>query len=578
MAQGGRASVPAALSDAALQRLAGSAVFARGEVYARDRRCVAAREGDSASEWLVHGSATYRVSLQLEGDGLDAECDCPYAGDEGFCKHMVAAALIWRERLGGAAAAPDAMLAFLQERPAAELAQRLVAWAGRDRALAAELKAWRAEHQGFDPAAWREAIDAALRQTRSFYDVPASGAYARQGATVLPLLRALVRHDPAVAREACVLALRRVFAVGEQADDSNGSIGSLLHEVHAVLLGALRAAPPAEPGAQRWLRTWLALQERDPWGLWNDEGMLDAAGPQVRAHYTRHVTREWEDWLSRRRAGGAADGGAWDARRWLVRSRYLADRRRHGDTEAVLAALRADLRSGNEAVELAAQLQALGREREALQALEHGARTFPGDWRIEEALLAAYERDGCHADALAIRRAQLERNPDTAHYAAALQAAEAAGHDREAYRQELHRWAEARETEPPPALGSFWRRQEACGNHVTVRVRWLLHDGRPLEALALARQEGRRVGEDAWHALALALRGCDVPAADGLFRQLVETRMRRAQSPYAEELVLVGEWLEALPQGEAAERLASLRAAYRAKRNFVAGLERLAAR
>lgn len=571
-------AAPTALSDSALRRGAGEAVFGRGQAYAAQGRCAALREGDAASEWLVRGSDDYRVELALEGGQLRAACTCPHAEDGAFCKHMVAAALAWRVRLPGSLAAstdPDPMLAFLKDRPAAELAVRLLAWAGRDHALAAELKAWRAEHAPAAEGAWKEALDAALRKTRSFYDVADSGGYARQGQRVLPLLRALAKRDPRQARDACVLALRRIFVVSEQADDSNGAIGDLLHSVHAVLLDVLRAEPPTGDDARRWLRTWFALQGRDPWGLWDDESMVVAAGPQVRALYSRQVAQDWEDWLSRR--SEAAPPDAWDAQRSRTRNRYLGGRRHAGDVAAVLQALRADLRGGAEVVDLAATLQGLGREREAVQMLEQGIRNFRDDWRVEGALLAAYERDGCRKEALAIRRRQLERRPDVANYAAVLQAAEAAGLQRDAYRSELHRWAEDAERKERSEVRR-WRASGAAGTDVTVRIRWLLHEGDPAQALALARQPGCLTAEPVLRELACALRACDLAAADAIFRQLVESCMRRASTPYHEELAIVGEWLGVLPAAQAAERLAWMRETYRAKRNFVAGLEKLAAR
>lgn len=63
-------------------------------------------------------------------------------------------------------------------------------------------------------------------------------------------------------------------------------------------------------------------------------------------------------------------------------------------------------------------------------------------------------------------------------------------------------------------------------------------------------------------------------AAEILERALL-AHMRRAQSPYREALALAGQWLGLLEASEACERLAWLRAEYRAKRNFVAGLEAL---
>lgn len=573
------AGVPPALEDAALERLAGAAVFARGLAYAREGRCLPVRQGAAASEWIVRGSDSYRTTLALAPDGLQADCTCPYADDGGTCKHVVAAAVAWRAQLAGEAPQPsatgaDPLRQFLQARPAAELTQRLLAWADRDRTLRAELKAWRAQEEaGLRPDGWKAAVDEALRKTRDFYDEAASRDYARRGEMLLPLLQQLTLRDPQAARAACVMALRRIFRVGEHADDSAGRIGDLLHTMHAVLVEAVRVRPPAGPEAQRWLRTWLQLQEVDPWGLWDDTAMLEAAGAEFRAQYSRQLARDWTDWLERRGNGGDAIE-AWDSVRFRVRSRYLADRRLHGDAEAVLAALRDDQRGAHEVLELAAQLEAMGREREALQHLEAGARQFHGDHRLEDALLLAYERDGCHEECLAIRRARLERHPDVARYVAALLAAQAAGRDAAAYRLDLYRWAEQREGKPQPFL-RFARRGAEALRDVSVRLRWLLHDGKPAEALALARTTGHGAAQDVLRELARATAPLELDAADAIWRELVEARMRRAQAPYREELDLAAEWLHALEPVRRAERLAWLRAAYKAKRNFIAGLEKL---
>lgn len=240
--------------------------------------------------------------------------------------------------------------------------------------------------------------------------------------------------------------------------------------------------------------------------------------------------------------------------------------------------MQADLDGAHEVLELAVELESRARQREALQVLEAGARSFRADWRIEEALLAAYERDGCDAECLAIRRARLERQPDAAHYAAALEAAAVAGLDREAYRLELHRWAQAREQTVRPRFMAARQRHAPALVDVSVRLCWLLHDGQPQEALALVRQAGHSAAESALQALAKALDTGEWQAADGIYRQLLQARMGLAQSPYRDELALVGEWLRALPAAEREGRLDWLRASYRAKRNFIAGLSALALR
>ena len=608
------------LSDEALTDCGGETVFARGQAYFAQGKALLVRDGGGNTTWEVRGSQLYRVELYFEDLGLHVDCDCPYAADQGFCKHMVAAGLAWRAHLdgtpdseenqapartgrtqaaikSGAAAAKraattaakyESLRGFVQSRSAAELSQRLWAWAEQDRDLMADLRAWQAQAEAASrPDGWKDAVAELLKKTRDFYDWGESRRYAQRADKVLPLLRGLVATSPVVALDACAGALARVFKVCEHADDSGGHIGGLMHAIHDVLLDALRAAPPEGKAAERWLALWLDLQSRDPWGLWSDEAMLQVAGPAVAGRYSERVAGDWADWLRRRRPPAAPSlkvAAAWSSAdsfepvRHGLRSRYLGDLRRRGDSAGVLELLRSDLASASEFLELAQQLEAMGREREALQQLEAADKKCPGDWPVEEALLRAYERDGCVEEALTVRRRQLERRPDVQGYVATLAAAKAAGRDAQAYRAELHQWAGQAESQSPMLRWSnvTYSAGAAPGSgatrDVTIRLRWLTHDRRFDEALELTRASGSVAAEGAWLDLAHAMSKTHRTQAAEILERALLAHMRRAQTPYREALALVNSWLVLLPAAQARERLAWLKAQYRAKRNFVAGL------
>jgi uncharacterized Zn finger protein len=581
------------LSDDALADYAGAAVFGRGRAYWEEGRCTLLRDGGSSTSWIVRGSAPYQVELYFENPGLHVDCGCPHAREGAFCKHIVAAALAWRAQLSGeqasapsparatrkdgkagAAARQDALRQFVQGRPAAELAERLWDWAARDRDLMADLKAWQAQASiANGPGAWKEALTELLKKTRDFYDWRESARYAQRAAKALPLLRALVVSDTADALEACAFALRKLFKVAAQADDSGGSIGDAMHSVHEVILQALRAAPPQGKAAERWLASWLRLQDEDPWGLWDDEAMLNAAGAQVQRLYSARVADDWARWLqdhaggkTQERASQAASSphAPSDTQRHRLRTRYLNDLRRRGDAPALLEALRSDLASAHEFLQLAQVLEAQGRLREAVQQLEAAHKRFGADWRLEEALLRAYERDGCVEEVLAIRRAQLERRPaEASGYTGVLAAAQAAGRDAAAYRAELHAWAEQDEKRQSSSPGT---------RNATVRVRWLVHEGRHEEALVLAQSRGTSVSAAVLLELARGLRESRTAESALLFERVLHAQMQRAQSPYREELALVREMLASMNPAQAREALARLHAEYRAKRKFIAGL------
>src|SRR5690348_467504 len=77
--------------------LADPGVLKRGRDYYRDQRVVALELiSDSVASCLVEGdSDDYEVEIKSTSGkyGLSFSCNCPYADDGSFCKHMYAAAL-----------------------------------------------------------------------------------------------------------------------------------------------------------------------------------------------------------------------------------------------------------------------------------------------------------------------------------------------------------------------------------------------------------------------------------------------------------------------------------------------------
>ena len=79
----------------ALQELAGTITFRRGEAYFANEAVSRLRVGEEKVSARVEGSDTYHVELWDDDGNLEYECSCPQ-GDEGnFCKHCVAVGLTW---------------------------------------------------------------------------------------------------------------------------------------------------------------------------------------------------------------------------------------------------------------------------------------------------------------------------------------------------------------------------------------------------------------------------------------------------------------------------------------------------
>ncbi|WP_027014763.1 SWIM zinc finger family protein [Comamonas composti] len=589
------------LSDKALCKLSGVAVFERGQDYAASGVIESIKTGKSATaeqavmQAVVHGTQAYQVRVLIDdAHELDAECDCPHARGGNFCKHMVAVCLAWRGLLGGEVPAHDdqaarkiaaaakrartqaergqALQRFVFGQSAEALAQRLWAWAEQDRDCMAELKAWAASgNVGNDAKALRSTLTELLRDRRQYLDWKQSSAYARRAAAALDLVRPWLERDAAMGRELCEHVLLCVYKVAENADDSDGDLGALVDEVQALLLEALRASPP--PAA--WLDRWFKLMEADPWGSWSESTLLAAAGPAVRARYAERARADWQAWQSshpRKNDARSRHDTGYDSQREILRSRYLRSIAAEDDPRALLQAMASSAETENDHIELIQLCENQGWHREALQWAQAGVQRQPRSRFCEDALLRCYERDGWDDEALAIHRKRLQEFPDVQAYRATLAAAERAGRDRAAYRAELFAWAEQCEQAEVKVERKRASGRQAVLPNVRTRVQWLMADGELQAALALV-QPGRNVcSVQALEALAYKLPKPQEGEAASLLQQVLGTVMDMASSPYARPLELVAEVLKRLPQDQGQAWLQSLRTQYKSKRNFIAGL------
>lgn len=606
MSTGEQARWLAALSDASLTRQAGPAVLGRGQAYARDGSVqepeMSPLQGREriALEAQVQGSDRYDVRVAIDHrDSLSGACDCPHAADGFFCKHQVALALVLRDVVSGLApgtgdsatdapAVPgrpakarqaDDLQAFIKAQPAAALAGRLWAWAQSDRHLMAELKAWAAQAQSADdPKALQTAITELLRDRRDFLDWRESAQFARRAEKVLDWLKPWLEKDPARLIDLCDHTLRRLYKVIEYADDSGGEIGGLVGAVMDLYADAVQAAqPPAT-----WLGRWFDLIAADPFGLWRETEVLTRAGPAAQAAYAQKASAEWHNWVKahpkpnsapqgRRGLGGASGSIDWERSR--LRGRYLSGLRLQDDARALREALIACAELAHEWVEVVELCEAQAWFREAMQWATHAHKLFPDDRRTEDALLRAYERDGWDDEALRIRRRQLQEQPTGERYLACLAAAERAGQDRAAYRQELMDWMAGREMQrvqlPPERVGLPKRvSQEQV---VSLRVSWCLAEGCWQEALDLV-QPPNRCDPHTLRRLAHALPPHERDGGTTLLQRVLDAHMSQAKSPYSKELALVREIAGRMAPAQAGEWLNTLRQAYKARRVFLAGL------
>ncbi len=99
-----------ALSDASLRQASSATIFQRGTACATSGAVEVVDEDllpEPALRAQVTGTDTYTTEVWIEDDAVAGSCDCPNAEDGWFCKHQVAVALVWRDRLAGHATPID---------------------------------------------------------------------------------------------------------------------------------------------------------------------------------------------------------------------------------------------------------------------------------------------------------------------------------------------------------------------------------------------------------------------------------------------------------------------------------------
>lgn len=458
-----------------------------------------------------------------------------------------------------------ALQRFVQAQSAPALAERLWNWAQNEPELMADLQLWAASE---DPQALRVAITELLKDEREWLERVYVNRYAQRAGQVLAQLTPWLQRDPLVLRDLCEHALQALYAVAVRADDGDGQMSDIGDGLLALLLQALRAAPPPSD----WLDRWWALAEADPWEMWDEGTVLAAAGSAVQARYHARVQTDWQAW--RQTHSTVVPDGDPNSQRSLLRYRYLISLRSQGDAQAVTAAMIESLQQPAEFVELVQWCQAQGWHDQALHWAQTGAARYPHDKSCEALLLHCYQQQGDYAAALPLLRRRLQAQPSASTYSAVLDTAERAGHDRAAYRAELFDWIEQRETEEieRQRKSPFRPRDALMGRRVSVQINWHLAEGNLDAALNLALTPGTQCDMHTLQTLAQQLPPAQDAAAVELLLRVFPSVMAVASSPYSDALKLVRTITARMDSVQKTVWLATLRAQYKPKRNFVAGL------
>ena len=534
------------LDDQALRELAGEASFKRGLAYHRERRVEISFADERGLKAVAHGQTRYVLSLGLVDSTWRWHCSCPAADDGSFCKHLVAAALTAND---GEIAPFDAgdtihsprrasLAAFLHAQPATLLAEWLLRLADEDPELRDRLEVLQA---GVDPGQLKTTLTRILA-VRGFMDFHRTRDFARKLDPLVESLGTLCKTQPDAAIGLCELALRRLFRIYENCDDSSGLLGeqaAVIAELHAA---ACCAAPPGQTLA----KPLHALKLLDDWQMLPLSAYWEALGREGQSAYARLVLKSFEA-LPAPRGDAERFGPAFGV---TQRTAELA--RVSGDLALLLRVLRRDSHEAYGCLRIIQALQEFDRHAEALAEAERAVKRWPKDSRLRDALATCLQQAGLDDESLSQRWELFLRHPSPATWDDLRACAKAS-------------WPAYRER----ALAELAAQRDST----SLRIQLLMHDQDLAAASALAQDSP--VLAHVLNALADRLRSVQPTLAGAFYLRLLDTDLQRLQAnSYKSLVVRLRHIRECLPGAASTEAIARVRREHARKPKLMAMMDK----
>jgi uncharacterized Zn finger protein len=573
------------ISRAALQDLAGTTAFLRGEEYFSAGAVRRLRAADDKITAKVEGTETYRVALRDDDGDLAYDCTCPRAADGYFCKHCVAVGLAWLaensvEPKSGAVSGRNKRRdpwGSIKEHLATQAPQALIELlldvAQRDDRLYQSLllKAERGGGDGNVAKAFRRAIDGATR-ILDFVDWREVGSFAGNIDQVADSLAELLQPDTAAMLvELAEYAIERVETALEQIDDSNGTIGDIVYRLSELHLKACAMARPEPAGlAERLFR----FETKLPFGLCSFDAITyrDALGNGGLRRYRELAEAEW----CKLKPRDAKD--SYDAHRSRITRIMERLAEASGDVDELVAIKSQDLSSCYHYLNIAEVWTKAKQWDKALQWAERGLKAFPDrpDNRLRDFLVAAYLKRERNDEALQLTWVQFEERPILEHY---KKLHDVAG--------ELGAWPEQRDR-------ALARAAEVIARDASTTSRWKPKPSTPNYSLRVEIALWEKDLDAAWEFarkgicernLLISLAGkLESPRPDdavSLYRRVVPPIVEQTNNAaYAEAIKLIrkaGGLINAQKQlRQFGDYLAELRVQFKPKRNFIKLLDEVA--
>lgn len=372
----------------ALRRLAGQAVFQRGEDYHAEGLVTVLAVDPERVRAQVEGTETYRTELAGGGATIDGHCSCPAFADSGFCKHMVATALAVNAGDGGhdpeGPQALERIRGHLAKKGVDALVAMILDLAEQDDELFERLD-FAAMQDGLSGAQWEERLRQALDHATDaphYIDYRAAPGWASGVVHVLDALSEQAQGDHAASTmRLAERAIERIEDRFEEIDDSDGHLVRLLGIAKDLHLTAARKVRPDPTELARYL---FARETDSDFQTFAGalEDYSDVLGQDGIAEYRRLATEAW-DMLAAGREND--DEGSSSASPHAVMQILDVFAAREGDLDRRIALRTRDLSSAWHYVILVEFCKDNGRNDQALHFAEQGLALF--EHRSEERLV-----------------------------------------------------------------------------------------------------------------------------------------------------------------------------------------------
>lgn len=571
------------LSEPVLRRMAEARSFEKGTAYFCEGRVTAIVEKKNGIAAKVRGSRPYWVQLWVERNALDYSCSCPIGTYGEFCKHCVALGLAWLEQSAsgaGAALTESAhskgkkssvtmqdVRTYLSAQKPSVLVDLLLEHAEQDEILRRRLMLLAATKTGNGPdiITYMQAIEDAIIPD-GFVEYEEMYDYERSVDQVVESLEDLLKegHTASVV-ELAEHALRSVEKAIESVDDSDGYLGDMLERLQDLHHTACKRSKPDPQALAKRLFEWALHGE---WDIFSDAVVryADILGKEGLEVYRRLAE---ERWARVRPLGPGGREPAFYGKRFRITQIMEVLARLTGDVEAIVAVKQRDLSSTWSYLQIAEVYQKAKKHDLAMQWAERGVKAFPQerDGRLTELLAAEYHRRRRHDEAMALVWADFEAMPQLEEYRKLRSHADQVG--------QWPRWRQK-------ALELIRVRIEGAKRNARGR-NWIIADHSVLVEIFLwekdfesAWREARAGGcrDDLWRTLAVWLEKDHPQDAIPIYRKDVDGALKRMGNESYREAVRLLRKIHSLmrrmgQQEQFKRELAELRAAHKAKRNFM---------